>query len=140
MNTKLMFSSEKDDWETPQDLFDELDEEFHFTLDAASSDLNAKCEKHYTIEDDGLSQSWEGNNVFLNPPYGRTMKDWMKKAYEESQEKNTTVVALVPARTDTAWFHDYVYGKAELRFLRGRLKFGGCENSAPFPSLVVVYR
>lgn len=135
-----MFSSEKDDWETPQDLFDELDEEFHFTLDAASSDLNAKCEKHYTIEDDGLSQSWEGNNVFLNPPYGRTMKDWMKKAYEESQEKNTTVVALVPARTDTAWFHDYVYGKAELRFLRGRLKFGGCENSAPFPSLVVVYR
>lgn len=135
-----MFSSEKDDWETPQDLFDELDEEFHFTLDAASSDLNAKCEKHYTIEDDGLSQSWEGNNVFLNPPYGRTMKDWMRKAYEESQRENTTVVALVPARTDTAWFHDYVYGKAELRFLRGRLKFGECENSAPFPSLVVVYR
>lgn len=140
MNTKLMFSSAKDDWETPQDLFDELDDEFHFTLDAASSDLNAKCEKHYTIEDDGLSQSWAGNNVFLNPPYGRTMKDWMRKAYEESQRENTTVVALVPARTDTAWFHDYVYGKAELRFLRGRLKFGGCENSAPFPSLVVVYR
>lgn len=135
-----MFSSKKDDWETPQDLFDELDKEFHFTLDAASSDLNAKCEKHYTIEDDGLSQSWAGNNVFLNPPYGRTMKEWMRKAYEESQRENTTVVALVPARTDTAWFHDYVYGKAELRFLRGRLKFGGCENSAPFPSLVVVYR
>lgn len=135
-----MFSSKKDDWETPQDLFDELDKEFHFTLDAASSDLNAKCEKHYTIEDDGLSQSWAGNNVFLNPPYGRNMKDWMRKAYEESQAENTTVVVLVPARTDTAWFHDYVYGKAELRFLRGRLKFGGCENSAPFPSLVVVYR
>ena len=140
MNTKLMFSSEKDDWETPQDLFDELDDEFHFTLDAASSDLNAKCEKHYTVEDDGLSQSWAGNNVFLNPPYGRNMKDWMRKAYEESQAENTTVVVLVPARTDTAWFHDYVYGKAGLRFLRGRLKFGGCENSAPFPSLVVVYR
>ena len=140
MNTKLMFSSEKDDWETPQDLFDELDDEFHFTLDAASSDLNAKCEKHYTVEDDGLSQSWAGNNVFLNPPYGRNMKDWMRKAYEESQAENTTVVVLVPARTDTAWFHDYVYEKAELRFLRGRLKFGGCENSAPFPSLVVVYR
>ena len=140
MNTKLMFSSEKDDWETPQDLFDELDDEFHFTLDAASSDLNAKCEKHYTVEDDGLSQSWAGNNMFLNPPYGRNMKDWMRKAYEESQAENTTVVVLVPARTDTAWFHDYVYGKAELRFLRGRLKFGGCENSAPFPSLVVVYR
>ena len=135
-----MFSSEKDDWETPQDLFDELDDEFHFTLDAASSDFNAKCEKHYTVEDDGLSQSWAGNNVFLNPPYGRNMKDWMRKAYEESQAENTTVVVLVPARTDTAWFHDYVYGKAELRFLRGRLKFGGCENSAPFPSLVVVYR
>ena len=116
MNTKLMFSSEKDDWETPQDLFDELDEEFHFTLDAASSDLNAKCEKHYTVEYDGLSQSWAGNNVFLNPPYGRNMKDWMRKAYEESQAENTTVVVLVPARTDTAWFHDYVYGKAELRF------------------------
>lgn len=140
MNTKLMFSSAKGDWETPQDLFDELDDEFHFTLDAASSDLNAKCEKHYTVEDDGLSQSWAGNNVFLNPPYGRNMKDWMRKAYEESQAENTTVVVLVPARTDTAWFHDYVYGKAELRFLRGRLKFGGCENSAPFPSLVVVYR
>ena len=140
MNTKLMFSSEKDDWETPQDLFDKLDDEFHFTLDAASSDLNAKCEKHYTVEDDGLSQSWAGNNVFLNPPYGRNMKDWMRKAYEESQAENTTVVVLVPARTDTAWFHDYVYGKAELRFLRGRLKFGGCENSAPFPSLIVVYR
>ena len=140
MNTKLMFSSVKDDWETPQDLFDELDDEFHFTLDAASSDLNAKCEKHYTVEDDGLSQSWAGNNVFLNPPYGRNMKDWMRKAYEESQAENTTVVVLVPARTDTAWFHDYVYEKAELRFLRGRLKFGGCENSAPFPSLVVVYR
>lgn len=140
MNTKLMFSSAKDDWETPQDLFDKLDDEFHFTLDAASSDLNAKCEKHYTVEDDGLSQSWAGNNVFLNPPYGRNMKDWMRKAYEESQAENTTVVVLVPARTDTAWFHDYVYGKAELRFLRGRLKFGGCENSAPFPSLVVVYR
>ena len=140
MNTKLMFSSAKSDWETPQDLFDELDDEFHFTLDAASSDLNAKCEKHYTVEDDGLSQSWAGNNVFLNPPYGRNMKDWMRKAYEESQAENTTVVVLVPARTDTAWFHDYVYGKAELRFLRGRLKFGGCENSAPFPSLVVVYR
>ena len=135
-----MFSSAKDDWETPQDLFDELDDEFHFTLDAASSDLNAKCEKHYTVEDDGLSQSWAGNNVFLNPPYGRNMKDWMRKAYEESQAENTTVVVLVPARTDTAWFHDYVYGKAELRFLRGRLKFGGCENSAPFHSLVVVYR
>lgn len=135
-----MFSSEKDNWETPQDLFDKLDDEFHFTLDAASSDLNAKCEKHYTVEDDGLSQSWAGNNVFLNPPYGRNMKDWMRKAYEESQAENTTVVVLVPARTDTAWFHDYVYGKAELRFLRGRLKFGGCENSAPFPSLVVVYR
>ena len=140
MNTKLMFSSVKDDWETPQDLFDELDDEFHFTLDAASSNLNAKCEKHYTVEDDGLSQSWAGNNVFLNPPYGRNMKDWMRKAYEESQAENTIVVVLVPARTDTAWFHDYVYGKAELRFLRGRLKFGGCENSAPFPSLVVVYR
>ena len=140
MNTKLMFSSAKDDWETPQDLFDELDDEFHFALDAASSDLNAKCEKHYTVEDDGLSQSWAGNNVFLNPPYGRNMKDWMRKAYEESQAENTTVVVLVPARTDTAWFHDYVYEKAELRFLRGRLKFGGCENSAPFHSLVVVYR
>lgn len=81
-----------------------------------------------------------GNNVFLNPPYGKHMKNWMRKAYEESQRENTTVVALVPARTDTAWFHDYVYGKAELRFLRGRLKFGGCENSAPFPSLVAIYR
>ena len=134
-----MFSSAKDDWETPQELFDELDAQYHFTLDAASSDANAKCQKHYTIADDGLHKSWGGETVWLNPPYGKGIKAWVRKAWEEGQKEHTTVVCLLPARTDTAWFHDYcAYG--DVQFIRGRLKFGGCKNNAPFPSMLVVFR
>jgi site-specific DNA-methyltransferase (adenine-specific) len=134
-----MFSSETDLWATPQAFYDGLNAEFGFTLDPCSNGENAKCDRFFTKEDDGLAQDWAPHNVYMNPPYGREIGDWMRKAYEESR-KGATVVCLVPARTDTRWFHDYVYGKAELRFVKGRLKFGDAVNSAPFPSMVVVYR
>jgi phage N-6-adenine-methyltransferase len=138
MNKELMFSSKSGEYETPQELFDELDKEFHFTLDPCSTHENAKCEKHYTKEEDGLSQSWADETVFCNPPYGRELPKWIKKCYDES--KRATVVMLIPARTDTKAFHEYILGKAEIRFLKGRLKFGGAINSAPFPSMIVIYR
>ena len=138
------FSTGKDDWETPDYIFNMLDDEFHFTLDPCCTKENAKCQKHYTKMEDGLKQSWEGETVFVNPPYSRKTKDnpgqeaWIKKCYEES--KNATVVMLIPARTDTKAFHEYIYGKAEIRFLRGRIKFKGANNAAPFPSMVIVYK
>lgn len=140
MNTELMFSSAKDDWTTPQAFYDNLNSEFHFTLDAAASDINHKCENYYTEETDGLRHSWGGQRVFVNPPYGRNIRKWVKKSSEEAEKPNTVVVMLIPARTDTSYFHDYIYGKAEIRFIRGRLKFGDGKNSAPFPSMVVVFR
>ena len=89
---------------------------------------------------DGLAQSWEGEVVFCNPPYGKAIKEWVRKCYEESRKPDTTVVALLPARTDTNYFHEYIYYKARgIHFVKGRLKFGGCKNSAPFPSMVVVF-
>ena len=140
MNTKVMFSSETDLWSTPQDFFDELNAEFHFTLDPCATRENAKCARFFTVEDDGLKQDWQGETVFCNPPYGREIGKWVKKCYEESKKPGTTVVMLIPARTDTSYFHDYIYGKArEIRFIRGRLKFGDATNSAPFPSMVVVF-
>jgi site-specific DNA-methyltransferase (adenine-specific) len=127
---------------TPQDFFDKLNSEFHFTLDPCANKHNHKCDKYYTAEDDGLTKDWGGQIVFCNPPYGSAIKDWVKKCSEESKKDNTTVVMLIPARTDTKYFHDYIYQKenVEVRFLRGRLKFGNSENSAPFPSMVVVFR
>ena len=141
MNKELMFSSMTDLWATPQDFFDKLNEEFNFNLDPCSTHENAKCEKHFTLEEDGLVQDWGGHIVFCNPPYGKEIKKWVKKCYEEGQKENTTVVMLIPARTDTSYFHDYIYNIAsEIRFIRGRLKFGDSKNSAPFPSMVVVYK
>ena len=134
-----MWSSATDLWSTPQDFYDKLNEEFRFTLDPCSTAENRKCTLYFTKEQDGLAQDWGKNTVFMNPPYGRTVGDWMRKAYESAQA-GATVVCLVHARTDTRWFHDWVYGKAELRFVKGRLKFGGQKNSAPFPSLVAIYR
>lgn len=139
MINKGLFTSSTDEWATPQDFFQTLDEEFHFTLDPCSTDNNAKCKLHYTLKDNGLEQDWGGQIVFCNPPYGRTIKDWVRKAYEESTKPNTTVVMLIPARTDTAFFHDYIYHKAkEIRFIRGRLHFNEA-GPAPFPSMVVVF-
>lgn len=140
MNKSLMFSSNSNEWYTPQDFYDKLNKEFSFNLDPCSTHDNAKCEKHFTVEEDGLKQDWGGHVVFMNPPYGREISKWVEKAYNESLKPNTTVVCLIPARTDTAYYHDYIFGKAkDVRFIRGRLKFGGCKNAAPFPSAVVVF-
>ena len=131
------FSSATDMWSTPQEFFDRLNNDFGFTLDVCSTHENAKCEHHFTETDDGLSQVWDGV-CWMNPPYGRTIGKWMRKAYESSLT-GATVVCLVPARTDTAWWHDYA-AKGEVTFIRGRLKFGGHTNSAPFPSALVVLK
>ena len=140
MNTDLMFSSQTDNWATPQDFFNKLNEEFHFNLDPCADEFNHKCDKYFTEKQDGLLQKWGGNTVFCNPPYGKVIGDWVKKAHEAAKEPNTTVVMLLPARTDTKYFHEYIYGKHEIRFLRGRLKFGDSKNAAPFPSMVVVMK
>ncbi|ARM68492.1 DNA N-6-adenine-methyltransferase [Staphylococcus haemolyticus] len=133
------FSSKSNEWTTPQHLFDELNQEFNFTLDPCATEENAKCSKHFTIEDDGLSKDWSNDVVFMNPPYGREIKKWIKKAYEESLN-GATVVCLIPARTDTMYWHDFIFDKADdIRFLKGRLKFGNGKNSAPFPSAIIIY-
>ena len=134
------YSSKTNEWSTPQDFFDELDKEFNFTLDPCSTSENAKCAKYFTVEDDGLKQDWSNDVVFMNPPYGREIKHWIKKAYEESLN-GATVVCLIPSRTDTTYWHDYIFDKAyDIRFVRGRLKFGDSKNSAPFPSAVIIYK
>ena len=131
------FSSKTDLWYTPQDFFKKYDDVYKFETDVCATDDNAKCAKYYTEEMDGLSQEWRGV-CWMNPPYGRTISKWMKKAYESSLS-GATVVCLVPARTDTNWWHDYAM-KGDIEFIRGRLKFGGSKNSAPFPSAVVVFK
>ena len=138
MNTAVMFSSATELWATPQDFFDRLDNEFHFNLDVCALPENAKCSAYYTPEMDGLSQPWYGR-CWCNPPYGRQVKRWVEKGARSAAE-GATVVILLPARTDTAWFHDYIYGKAEVRFVRGRLKFGGSKWNAPFPCMVVAFK
>ena len=141
MNTDVMFSSATDNWSTPQDFFDKLNDEFHFTLDVCADENNHKCEHYYTKEIDVLSRPWIGT-VWCNPPYGRKIGEWVRRGQISSHIGSATVVMLLPARTDTRWFHDYMYNKSntEIRFIKGRLKFGGCKNSAPFPSMVVIFR
>lgn len=136
MNNELMFSSKTDLWATPQDFFDKYNAKYGFQLDVCATKENAKCSRYFTIDDDGLLQEWNGI-CWMNPPYGRNIKHWVKKAYESSL-KGATVVCLLPARTDTAWWHDYCI-KGQIEFIRGRLKFGGSKNSAPFPSAVVTF-
>lgn len=131
------FSSASDNWATPQAFFDKLNAEFDFDLDVCADKLNAKCDRFFTKEDDGLAQTWQGV-VWMNPPYGREIGKWMFKAVE-SWKAGATVVCLVPARTDTAWWHDYAT-QGEIRFIRGRLKFGNSKTAAPFPSAVIVYK
>ena len=143
MNPKtqnVMFSSKSNEWETPKDFFEKLNWRFGpFTLDPCASEDSAKCTKYYTVNDDGLSKNWDNNTVFVNPPYGREINSWIKKAFDESKNENTTVVMLIPARTDTRYWHDYVMKAKEVHFVKGRLKFGDSSNSAPFPSAVVVF-
>ena len=136
---KPYFTSNTDEWATPEKIFDVLDQEFHFNLDPCSTDENAKCERHFTKEQDGLKMSWGGCRVFCNPPYSDISK-WVEKCFREGQKDRTLVVLLIPSRTDTKYFHDYIYQRAEIRFIKGRLKFGEAVNPAPFPSMVVIYR
>ena len=139
MINKGLMSSNTDEWATPKAFFEELDKEFHFTLDPCSTDQNHKCSTYFTKEQDGLKQSWGGYKVYCNCPYGREISKWVEKAYEENK-KGTLVVMLLPARTDTKWFHNWIYNQHEIRFIKGRLKFNDGKNSAPFPSMVVVMR
>lgn len=131
-----MRSSVTDLWATPDDFFKEIDREFRFNIDVCATSDNAKCDSYYTRECDGLSKDWSGR-CWMNPPYGREIGKWVEKAFNSNCE---VVVGLLPARTDTKWFHDFIYGKAEIRFIKGRLKFGGAKNSAPFPSMLVIWR
>jgi len=134
----VMFSSKTGEWATPQDFYDKLNWRFGpFTLDPCASPTNAKCGKFFTEDDDGLTKDWEGHVLFVNPPYGRGIDKWIEKAYRESRKENTRVVMLIPARTDTKYWHEYVMKADEIYFIKGRLKFGDSENSAPFPSAVI---
>lgn len=142
MNAVLL-SSKSMDWRTPQDFFEKLDEEFHFVLDAAANAGNAKCERYFSPREDALQRSWDcGGAVFCNPPYGREIGKWVRKAAEEARG-GFPIVMLIPARTDTSYFHKYVLGRAEIRFLQGRLRFldekGNAGDPAPFPSMLAIY-
>lgn len=145
MNRKLMFSSNNNMWCTPQDFFDKLNKEFKFTLDPCATKKSAKCKKFFTIKEDGLEQDWSGERCFVNPPYGKETKKWVAKCYKEALKKNTLVVLLIPARTDTSYFHDFILGFAEIRFVRGRLSFVNLDSKsskkspAPFPSMVCIF-
>lgn len=132
------FSSATPEWETPQEFFDRINAVHRFTLDPCCTHENAKCRRHYTATENGLAHSWQNERVWMNPPYGREIGIWMRKAYEESCG-SALVVCLVPARTDTAWWHEYA-AKGEVTFVKGRLKFGRSKNSAPFPSALVVFK
>lgn len=136
---KVHFSSKTEEWATPQAFFDELNKEFSFTLDVCANETNAKCNRYFTKEHDGLLQKWDHELVWMNPPYGREIGKWVKKA---SEARGGVVVCLLPARTDTKYFHEYIYKnpRSTIRFIKGRLKFGDSKNSAPFPSMVVIFK
>ena len=138
MNTDLMFSSATDNWATPQDFFDKLHAVFNFQTDVCASAENAKCPKFYDKDTNGLAQEWKGA-CWMNPPYGKAIGEWMRKAYDSARRNGATVVCLVPARTDTKWWHDTAT-HGDVFFVPGRLKFGSAKNSAPFPCAVVVFR
>jgi site-specific DNA-methyltransferase (adenine-specific) len=137
-SSALHFSSQSDEWPTPKAFFEQLNERFRFTLDPCATDQNAKCKRYFTRKENGLLQDWSGHTVFMNPPYGREIGLWMEKAFNSSH-RGATVVCLVPARTDTKWWHAYAM-RGEISFLKGRLKFGNASASAPFPSAIVIFR
>ena len=140
MISKTLYSSNTDEWETPQTVFNELDAVYHFDLDVCATQQNAKCKRFFDKAQDGLKKSWGGATVWCNPPYSR-VDDWVRKAAEE-QQNGTTTVMLVPSRTDTKWFHAYCYEKpgVSIQFVKGRLRFSGATVNAPFPSMVLVFR
>ena len=139
MKTETLFSHKSDEWETPEDFFQDLNREFCFTLDACANQNNKKCERYYSPEENGLLWDWEGETVWCNPPYSK-MKEWARKCYYEGHKPNTIVVMLIPSRTDTWWYQNYVLHRAEVRFIKGRLRFCGGNVNAPFPSALVIYR
>jgi phage N-6-adenine-methyltransferase len=132
------FQSKSVEWATPQQLFAVLNDEFGFTLDVAASRENAKCGRYFTAENDALRQSWDGT-CWMNPPYGREVPRWLEKAIAESK-RGVTTVCLIPARTNTGWFHELCFRQGEVRFVRGRPKFGDADHGLPFPLAVVIYR
>ena len=135
-----MFSSKSNEWATPQDFFDKVNDEFDFYTDTACTKENVKCSSFITEDMDGLKSKWLGR-CWCNPPYGRGLRNWVEKAHNEIQESHCElIVMLIPARTDTSYFHDFIYKKQEIRFIRGRLKFGDAKNCAPFPSMLVIFR
>jgi phage N-6-adenine-methyltransferase len=136
--SEQLFSSATCEWATPRAFFRKLDRRFGFTLDPCATPENTKCALFFTREQDGLKQDWGTHRVFCNPPYGREIGKWARKCFEASQN-GALVVLFVPARTDTKWFHEWVQGKADVTFVRGRLRFGGADTSAPFPSMLAVY-
>ena len=139
---KTVFSNKSDDWTTPDWLYEKLNKEFKFTLDPAASNENHKCQKYYTLEQDGLAQDWKDEIVFCNPPYSQN-KEWLKKFYHEAKTSGATVVALLPVRTCTKWFHGYCMDSSiikEIRFFKGRLKFSNQKHGAPFPSMLVIFQ
>jgi len=139
LNTELMFSSETDMWETPQSFFDKLNAVFRFETDVCATAENAKCANFYTEQTNGLEQTW-GGVCWMNPPYGRNITGkWVEKAYNSAKQNGATVVCLLPARTDTKYWHEFCM-KGEIFYIKGRLKFGGAKDAAPFPSAVVVFR
>lgn len=137
MINKSLFTSLSDEWATPQELFNNLDDLFHFDLDPCCTYENHKCKNYFTICENGLNQSWFNKVVFCNPPYS-DIKNWVKKCYNESFYNNAFVVLLIPSRTDTKYFHDYICGNCEIYFIKGRLKFNN-KGSAPFPSMICVF-
>lgn len=139
MLNNCLFSSNSDEWATPSALYSELNAEFGFTLDPCATSENHKCDNYFTKDDDGLVQDWGGHVVFCNPPYS-DIKAWVEKCYREGCKDHTLVCLLIPCRTDTKYFHDYIYNRAEIRFVKGRLKFNESKNSAPFPSMLVIFR
>ena len=134
-----LLSSVRNDFETPREFFDDLHAEFSFTIDVAASPRNAKCDRYFTEADNGLAQTWAPAICWMNPPYGRMIEYWVAKAAIEAQ-RGATVVGLLPARTDTRWWHSWVLPVAEVRFVKGRLRFSGIAKDAPFPSAVVIWR
>lgn len=142
MVSKTMYSSASVEWATPQDLFDRLNAKYRFTLDVCATTENAKCSRYFTPEQNGLEQEWGVDRVWCNPPYGRNIGDWVRRcsgAGFEVRQRPELAVMLLPARTDTRWWHDFVIPYGRVEFIRGRLKFGGAKNAAPFPSAIVVF-
>jgi len=136
VDKSVFLSSQTVEWSTDEVFFEQVNREFNFTVDVAADSTNAKCERFYDIDSDGLMQNWDGETVWCNPPYGRRIADWIYKA----ATSEATTVLLVPARTDVKWFHEIVIPRAEVRFIKGRLKFGGSKDPAPFPTMLVIFR